>query len=228
MLPIAIPFILFQLGFTFWFPFIAAGLYWEQQTPLLKGLFGLAVALLVLMVPMIPRLALYTRFWLHLSPLVEFATTCDLFLHHPGAKDGTGKALPLVDAAIQDFYTPSRERAVVWALRTGGATRTSFPSPSLGPDCGSPPVLLPFDVVHRLSTFSSSSHIQMSELTRREALEINGESELGVDVLKGEEDTVYIGETEEVVDGKERDERTPMLQGGAYETDAFQPPLYIR
>jgi hypothetical protein len=173
MLSIAILFTFFQFGFTFWFPFIAAGLYWEQQTPLLKGLFGLSVALLVLMVPMIPRLRLYFRFWFHLKPLLEISTSCGLFFYHGGTKDETGAEIPMVDAAIQDFYTPSHERAVVWALRSACATVTSIPAPSPVPDNGSP-VLLPFDVVHRLSTFSSSSHIQMSELTRREAQEING------------------------------------------------------
>jgi hypothetical protein len=155
---------IFQLGFTFLFPFIAVGYYWERQTTLLKGLFGFSVLLLVLMVPLLPRLLWYARFWLRFTPLIEFATTCTALLTHSGAKNGTGKGLPLPDAAIQDFYVPphAHEWAIIQAF---GNSIIGAPRPNLA--------LLPSDIVHRLSAFSSIGHLELSELSRREAKEMD-------------------------------------------------------
>jgi hypothetical protein len=165
-------FVVFQLGFTLFFPFLAFALNSHSQNAVLKALFGLLCVEVLLMLPLLNRFWCYVRHLAYLGPLMSFMYTCELFLEHGGPKDGSGKEIPVIDAAIQAYYVPPHEKAVVWALspESTDAVRGMTPTDTaLGGR-----LLIPHDVILRVAAFSAEKHINLDHLSRQEALAIKG------------------------------------------------------
>jgi hypothetical protein len=152
-------FVVFQL-FTVVFPFAsiyavveAARTGQAGATPCV-ALFVASVAELVMMIPLLPRFGQYVRFLVQCSKLADFSHTLGSYYHYKAPLNNDGKPVSIIEAAIQAYYTPPHEYVIVRMIQDGSAAQT----------------FLPYDIISYLSTFSDAPHLDLTGLTREEAV----------------------------------------------------------